>query len=299
MYGRFTLRLREIVPGGQKILPAMRIKMDTGIAVTRVMTMRHGRFLVTTGVLFAGWACCAVADYGQLLERLRIDHAAMVAAEADFHERRQRGSLSGTEAADYAAYVARLHRQVAEDCVALAGGAGLPLPAELGCPTLPPRLPAPAAIDQMAEQTVDEQIAALDAELFSGLGEFDEMLLREQERVRAAAPMSDAAAGGGGDDGGDAGDAGGYEGAAGGEAADGEFGAGSDAEGDSSTSYGGGAGRGTRRQGGGQGVPPDIPDGSDDDVVARQLREAAEKETDPELKKKLWEEYRKYKKGTR
>ena len=299
MYGRFTLRLREIVPGGQKILPAMRIKMDTGIAVKRVMSMRHGRFLVTTGVLFAGWACCAVADYGQLLERLRIDHAAMVAAEADFHERRQRGSLSGTEAADYAAYVARLHRQVAEDCVALAGGAGLPLPAELGCPTLPPRLPAPAAIDQMTEQTVDEQIAALDAELFSGLGEFDEMLLREQERVRAAAPMSDAAAGGGGDDGGDAGDAGGYEGAAGGEAADGEFGAGSDAEGDSSTSYGGGAGRGTRRQGGGQGVPPDIPDGSDDDVVARQLREAAEKETDPELKKKLWEEYRKYKKGTR
>jgi hypothetical protein len=34
-------------------------------------------------------------------------------------------------------------------------------------------------------------------------------------------------------------------------------------------------------------------------VVARQLREAAEKETDPALKKKLWEEYRKYKKGIR
>jgi DNA-directed RNA polymerase subunit K/omega len=50
---------------------------------------------------------------------------------------------------------------------------------------------------------------------------------------------------------------------------------------------------------GGQGAPPNIPDGSDDDVVARQLREAAEKETDPELKEKLWEEYRKYKAGTR
>jgi hypothetical protein len=36
-----------------------------------------------------------------------------------------------------------------------------------------------------------------------------------------------------------------------------------------------------------------------DDIVARQLREAAEKETDPELKKKLWEEYYKYKEGTR
>ena len=35
----------------------------------------------------------------------------------------------------------------------------------------------------------------------------------------------------------------------------------------------------------------------DDDIVARQLREAAENETDPELKAKLWEEYRQYKKS--
>ena len=34
---------------------------------------------------------------------------------------------------------------------------------------------------------------------------------------------------------------------------------------------------------------------ADDDIVARQLREAAEKEKDPVLKKKLWEEYEKYK----
>ncbi len=39
----------------------------------------------------------------------------------------------------------------------------------------------------------------------------------------------------------------------------------------------------------------EIPSGDDDDVVARQLREAAEAETDPEVKEKLWEEYRKYK----
>jgi len=30
--------------------------------------------------------------------------------------------------------------------------------------------------------------------------------------------------------------------------------------------------------------------------VARQLREAAEEETDPELRKKLWKEYEQYKK---
>jgi hypothetical protein len=45
-------------------------------------------------------------------------------------------------------------------------------------------------------------------------------------------------------------------------------------------------------------VPGDIPDGRDDDIVARQLREAAMKETDPELREKLWDEYRKYKQGT-
>ncbi len=46
----------------------------------------------------------------------------------------------------------------------------------------------------------------------------------------------------------------------------------------------------------GQTPPPaDIPDGNDDDVVARQIREAAMRETDPVLKEKLWDEYRKYK----
>jgi hypothetical protein len=41
-----------------------------------------------------------------------------------------------------------------------------------------------------------------------------------------------------------------------------------------------------------------IPSGQDDDIVARQLREAAEKETDPELKEKLWKEYEEYKRGS-
>jgi hypothetical protein len=45
-------------------------------------------------------------------------------------------------------------------------------------------------------------------------------------------------------------------------------------------------------------VAADIPDGNDDDVVARRLRKAAEQETDPELKDKLWKEYVEYKKNT-
>ena len=40
--------------------------------------------------------------------------------------------------------------------------------------------------------------------------------------------------------------------------------------------------------------PDDIPSGRDDDVVARQLREAAMSEPDPELREALWQEYRNY-----
>jgi hypothetical protein len=41
-------------------------------------------------------------------------------------------------------------------------------------------------------------------------------------------------------------------------------------------------------------APDDIPSGRDDDVVARQLREAAMAEPDPELREALWQEYRNY-----
>ena len=41
-----------------------------------------------------------------------------------------------------------------------------------------------------------------------------------------------------------------------------------------------------------------IPSGEDDDIIARRLRKAAESETDPELKEKLWKEYRDYKENT-
>ena len=45
-------------------------------------------------------------------------------------------------------------------------------------------------------------------------------------------------------------------------------------------------------------VPTDIPDAKDDDVVARQLREAAMAEIDPDLRQALWDDYRRYKSGS-
>lgn len=42
-------------------------------------------------------------------------------------------------------------------------------------------------------------------------------------------------------------------------------------------------------------LPEDIPPADNDSVLEAQIREAAINETDPELKKKLWNEYRRYK----
>ena len=133
------------------------------------------------------------------------------------------------------------------------------------------------------------------------LGEFDEKLLREQDRVKSQRPRVESAGSGAGGDAG--GESGGEPGAESGGDAEGDNqdeGRQEDRQGDESaagtdqsrTGAPGSSSRGSRSN-----APDDIPDGSDDDVIARQLREAAEKETDPELQKKLWEEYRRYKSG--
>ena len=42
-------------------------------------------------------------------------------------------------------------------------------------------------------------------------------------------------------------------------------------------------------------IPDDVGEGQGDDIVERQIREAASRETDPILREKLWEEYRRAK----
>jgi len=141
--------------------------------------------------------------------------------------------------------------------------------------------------------TAAEQVAILDRQLEQSTSEFDGLILAEQnkqreiERERASQQSQTAAA-----------ENTGIEGSSGGA-----YGGGSTGEaGIDGRSGGGIAGGGI---GGGRGMPPenpaiyappeDIPEGSDDDVVARQLREAAMREPDPAIREKLWVEYRKYK----
>jgi hypothetical protein len=50
--------------------------------------------------------------------------------------------------------------------------------------------------------------------------------------------------------------------------------------------------------GGGNGATaPKVAAGSDNDIVARRLRKAAEQETNPTLRAKLWKEYTDYRQG--
>ena len=138
--------------------------------------------------------------------------------------------------------------------------------------------------------TPAEQVAILDARLEKGTGEFDTMILEEQMEQRDTArerskegqiDSVESGSGGSGTGEGTA-DAGEYGGGGGYSTGGGMGGAGGGS---------GGAPQDTAKYP----PPKDIPSGNDDDVVARQLREAAMREPDPAVREKLWEEYRKYK----
>lgn len=245
---------------------------------------------------------CGVAQAGVDEEQIRANIIALDRIKSSVMERK--GAKSGPED-EQRLFLAFLESRIAEECAQLRqqgiSASGLP------CPAMTAQLPRATAT------TSAEQVAALDRELQDLLGEFDEMLLAEQDRVA----RREQAAGGGG----------GAQGAAGGQAGAGNQGdrqGGASANGTAAEQQGGdrqGAARtgqqpgvdqqhdgrretaaaaGQGQQGGNlkNGAPPGHDRlAADDDIVARQLREAAEKEKDPELKKKLWQEYRRYKEG--
>jgi hypothetical protein len=143
--------------------------------------------------------------------------------------------------------------------------------------------------------TADERRAVLDKRLDDSLGEFDKTLGEEQARTARERDARGAtvAAGGGAAQSGD-------EGAgAGGEGGSREGGLSSErSAGASASATASGGERGDRGAAAGSGAPDrGVPSGDDDDIVARRLRRAAEQETDPELREKLWKEYTEYKRS--
>jgi hypothetical protein len=139
-----------------------------------------------------------------------------------------------------------------------------------------------------------EQAEQLGKELDKSLGEFDESLGQEQREISSTTRNTE------GFDTGTGGNRGGSislgEQAAGAMAGAGSSGGGSGAGGDSPGEVGGGeALAGLDQQEVAKRTPDDIEALIDDDIVAKQLREAALVEEDPELRERLWDEYRKYK----
>jgi len=135
----------------------------------------------------------------------------------------------------------------------------------------------------------------LGKELDESVGDFDKVLMEEQREIETVSRNTEGfgtAPGGG----------------SGGKVSLGEQSAGAESGGGGGAGGGGGGGGG-----GGAGAsrsdplagmsegeiekrtPDDIAVMMDDDIVAKQLREAALAEEDPELRERLWEEYRKYK----
>ena len=265
------------------------------------------RLIGLAAVLLAGAAHAATPspELARALENLRNSNRELIREEENFRAARQAGKAGGAELEDHAGFVAGLRVRHLEQCEtvrALGGNEALKgFDCVLTGPA--PEVRAGAARTEDA-RTETEKRESLDSRLSALETEIDEKLLRRQQEIRENASNRSANGGGGGGGGGGAsgggeGDKG--EGAKGGNTASGSW---SDPDAGNASA----AGRKERQAG----RPPSSPEGkvqpgggakreragdggSDDDIVARQLREAAEKETDPVLKEKLWAEYRKYK----
>ena len=144
------------------------------------------------------------------------------------------------------------------------------------------------SVGEFPEESSAERVERLGRELDESIGGFDETLGAEQREIAAAGRIIESyeIAGGEGQGSGGLVSLGGQASSAGGQ----------------SGSIGGGRNpaaskplAGLTQQDIEERTPDDIPTMVDDDIIARQIREAAIVEKDPGLRDRLWDEYRKYK----
>jgi len=152
-------------------------------------------------------------------------------------------------------------------------------------------------VGEFPEESDEDRAARLGAELEESLGGFDGTLQEEQDEISAVGRSTEGF-GDGSQGGGDGGISLGEQGS--GSGGGGGGGAGGNNNGGNPVSV---ANNSVSRQSPVAGMseeevrertPEDIPITVDDDIIARQLREAALTEDDPVLRERLWEEYRKY-----
>ena len=139
---------------------------------------------------------------------------------------------------------------------------------------------------QFPAETDAERAERLGRELDESIGGFDEVLSEDQREVASVGRNMEGF-------GGDAGSSGGAGGISLGEQADGGTGAGTVTVANQPQAQRESPVAGLSQEEIRERTPEDIPVMVDDDIIARQLREAALAEEDPQLRERLWEEYRK------
>ncbi|MBW2658313.1 MAG: hypothetical protein JRC87_01745 [Deltaproteobacteria bacterium] len=250
----------------------------------------------------AGLLCCS-AVFGavgrsspQFLRQTIVTlHRARVNI-VDKQLKEEKQSLSGEiDRKDFQLFLSYLDGRIYYYCDQLEKNEGRDSLADLPCPVGGDGSLAESeygSVPEISARGEGEQVGDIENGFTASLGEFDDMLLKEQEQIAAHVPRERGESGGGSDtDGG---------GKRSGDNGKGGKGKGSEKNGEKNNSTGKSAAQGSGSSGTSQtGLPPtrgnrDLSR-NDDDIVAKQLREAAEQETDPEVKAKLWEEYRKYK----
>jgi hypothetical protein len=256
----------------------------------------------------AGSTCFAAQETaGEALDKAREDLRLSLATQKriaeDIEALKRSGNASPEVLREYAVYLKNVALMVEENRrildsmeAAYTGRTGAGAGTDSGGSDAVPEIAIP-------EENRVDRLTALDRELNSSLAAFDEMLLKELELIRAesAEKMKDLAV----------------------EAADaakrlaekGEHRGESEEAGDRDSQDTAGRQKDSAaetdgykqertapgRKGGTGRSAAQRSSGSaeDDDIVARQLREAAENETDPELREKLWKKYEEYKNSTR
>ena len=244
---------------------------------------------------------------------LRVSQATEKRIAAELEALKKSGSASAEDIRNYEAYLERVQAMVAENRKMVEKMES----AYAGHPAHSPGQRASSDLPKLSDQQIPEEqtqdpVAKLDRQLSASLTEFDAMLLKEMETIETEsdAKMRDLAQEAAeaakrlkekgvelGTDDSKASDAESTQGKAGDtdasreeKGAEAQQGDGDDTVATADRSKG--QGSGAKRD------PGSRYSKEDDDIVARQLREAAENETDPELKEKLWKEYEEYRKNT-
>ena len=268
--------------------------------------MRFAYILVVFTLAIWLVALSAASTYADATRRLNAAFSELDASDAEWRENdvefrtlRRKKKTSDGDLEEFASFVAELRRKMLENCQVFRQLGGDPEGLGFDC-VLPKEMPASWQELPQSPKTVrteQEKMATLESTLSESLSDFDTKLQEKQESLRGQSKSQ--SSGGYASNQGVTGAGGGYRSSQ----------AGVVAIPGGSQGYSGGAGTVPRptEPGAGPGVEKQVTrqisrskvisslgDGNDDDVVARQLREAAQGESDPILRQKLWDEYQKY-----